>query len=212
MKKELQNARKDYQHDSLNEVDLSPDPIEQFQSWYQDYQSVTEADPNAMILSTADDQGRVSARVLLLKGIEAGSFEFYTNYQSQKGAQLAQNPMASLTFYWPELERQVRVEGEVIKMDEAESLAYFQSRPYGSQIGAWVSPQSREIPDRSYLEEKEEEVRARFPDQVEKPEHWGGYRLQPDMIEFWQGRPNRLHDRFEYRKAETGWQVVRLAP
>lgn len=213
MKRELQNTRKDYHYDSLNEVDLASDPLQQFQRWYRDYQSVTDADPNAMILSTAKEGGRVSARVLLLKGIEEKTFEFYSNYASRKGQELAENPWASLTFYWPELERQVRVEGKVVRMSEAASEAYFKSRPYGSQIAAWVSPQSEEISDRYFLELREEEIRARFPIEVDKPPYWGGYRLHPDLIEFWQGRPNRLHDRLEYRKEkEEGWRVVRLAP
>lgn len=212
MKKELQDQRKDYQAAALNEEQLAADPIAQFTRWYQEYKEQSPQDPNAFILATSDAQGQASARVLLLKGIDQGGFEFYTNYQSDKGKAMAERPLVAMCFYWPELERQVRIEGKVAPLSEAESTAYFKSRPHGSQVGAWVSPQSEVISGRDFLEARAQEYAARYPDEVPKPPHWGGYRLMPERIEFWQGRSSRLHDRLRYRLEGETWIIERLAP
>ncbi len=212
MKKELQDTREDYQRSSLIEDQAHPDAIVQFQQWLRDYQDISQLGFNAMTLCTVDERGRPSARVVLLKGIEGDNFEFYTNYDSRKGLDIKVNPHVALCFYWPELERQVRIEGKAVKMSETESDEYFQSRPYGSQIGAWASPQSRPI-SREELDKKMNELMLKYPERVPKPKSWGGYRVRPEVIEFWQGRASRLHDRLEYRRTvDEGWAKVRLAP
>ena len=212
MKEELQNLRENYTQGNLNEQEVAPNPLDQFKTWFNQYKEAEPKDANAVVLATADAKGVVSSRVLLLKGVDKGGFEFYTNYNSHKGEQLAQNPQASLTFYWPELERQVRVEGAVEKMTDEESDAYFQSRPYASKIGAWTSPQSEEINSRAELEQREKQFKDKYPTEVPKPPHWGGYRLTPLKVEFWQGRPSRLHDRVLYQKKGEQWITTRLAP
>jgi pyridoxamine 5'-phosphate oxidase len=212
MKKELQNLRENYTKGALLKEEVASNPLDQFEAWFNDYKKTKVKDANAFILATADAQGKVSSRVLLLKGIDQGGFEFYTNYQSKKGKQMAANLQVSLTFYWPELERQVRVEGAVEKLSKEESDTYFKSRPYESQIGAWVSPQSKEIKERKVLQKREKELKEKYPNKVPRPAHWGGYRVLPAMVEFWQGRPSRLHDRIVYQKKGEQWKTARLAP
>jgi len=213
MKEKLQDQRVDYQKGTLNVNEVAENPLTQFQQWYEAYEAVEPKDPNAFVLATVDSNGMPHSRVLLLKGIDQGGFEFYTNYQSAKGQELAANPKASMCFFWPELERQIRVEGEVQKLSAEESTAYFKSRPHGSQVGAWVSPQSTVIESRQLLEDRLAEFSAKYQDDVPRPEHWGGYRLMPSRIEFWQGRSSRLHDRVLYIKAENSdWKIERLAP
>lgn len=212
MKKELQNKREDYRMGALDERDMHAHPLEQFKRWYTQYESLQQRDANAMTLATVDKEGQPKSRIVLLKGLDQGGFEFYTNYESTKGQELAHNPRAALSFYWPELERQVRIEGKVQQMTAEESNAYFNSRPRGSRLGAWISPQSEVIESREDLEKRREHYEAQFTDAVPRPENWGGYRLLPHKIEFWQGRPNRLHDRLVYQKEPEGWVLIRLAP
>jgi pyridoxamine 5'-phosphate oxidase len=193
---------------------LNPDPIQQFDQWYHDAQTADVSAYHAMTLATCSSSGRPSARVVYLRGFDARGFTFYTNYDSRKGEELAQNPLASLCFFWRELERQVRIEGRTIKVSAAESDAYFAGRPVGSQLGAWASKQSQALESAKALRDRVEELRRKFGDGViPRPENWGGYRLVPDMIEFWQGRPSRLHDRFAYKLEASGhWGLARLNP
>ena len=193
---------------------MSPDPVVEFDRWFSQAQEAKALEPNAMTLATATRAGAPSARIVLLKGYDERGFVFFTDYRSQKGTELEQNPQASLVFFWPELERQVRITGTVERTSAQESEAYFRSRPRGSRLGAWVSHQSRVIPSRAQLESGLREVEERFPtDDVPLPPHWGGYRLRPEKVEFWQGREDRLHDRIRYlRKKNGGWQVERLSP
>lgn len=212
---DLTALRQNYARQALSEHDVLPDPVAQFAIWFQEAVDSQVSEPNAMTLATANRQGRPSARTVLLKGFDQRGFVFYTNYESRKGQELAENPQAALLFTWLTLERQVRMEGTVQKTDATESQIYFQKRPKSSQIGAWASPQSRVIADRSQLEIKEAELTDQYAGSVvlPLPPFWGGYRLVPDLIEFWQGRPSRLHDRICYTLRENGaWQLQRLAP
>ena len=205
--------RRQYVRDGLAEADLDPDPIVQFGRWFDAATAAGLFEPNAMTLATAAADGRPSARVVLLKGFDAGGFVFYTNYDSRKGRELAANPRAALVLLWAELRRQVRVEGRVERTSREQSEAYFRTRPLGSRLGAWASEQSRVIPNRQVLEARVAELAERFADRdVPLPPAWGGFRLVPDLIEFWQGREDRLHDRLRYRRGPGGWTVERLAP
>jgi pyridoxamine 5'-phosphate oxidase len=209
------HARKEYEAGALDEATAAGDPIVQFAAWYDAAVAASVPEPEAMTLATATAAGRPSARMVLLRGFDVEGFCFFTNYDSRKGRELEANPQAALTFHWPALERQVRIEGRVERTTAAESDAYFHSRPSASRIGAWSSPQSQVIPDRTMLEELVERFRAAHPDDtvIPRPAHWGGYRLIPDRIEFWQGRPSRLHDRLLYaRSADGTWLCERLAP
>lgn len=200
---------------ALTKDSIDPNPIRQFQTWSAEVraQGVPEQDVISMTLATAAKDGQPSARVVLLKSFDERGFVFYTNYQSRKGRDLTENPRASLLFYWSQLWRQVRIEGLVEKISGAESEEYFQSRPVGSKLGAWASNQSEVVASRAVLEDRFAESQERFGEDVPTPEHWGGYRLRPNSIEFWQGRDNRLHDRLRYRLQDDGsWAIDRLAP
>jgi pyridoxamine 5'-phosphate oxidase len=199
--------------EGLAEADVAPDPVVQFGRWYDDARSAGLVEPSAMTLATATAGGVPSARMVLLRGVDRRGFVFYTNYESRKAAELAANPLAALVFWWGELQRQVRVEGRVERTSREESAAYFRTRPPGSRLSAWASPQSRVIPGREVLEERVAEVAADHPDgDVPLPPFWGGYRLVPEVVELWQGRPNRLHDRLRYTRVAGGWRIERLAP
>ncbi|MCL4211035.1 MAG: pyridoxamine 5'-phosphate oxidase [Phycisphaeraceae bacterium] len=211
----IASIRTDYHGAPLDETEAARDPFEQFRAWIEAALMSKTPEPTAMVVATADEQGRPSARVMLLKGFDERGFTFFTNYESRKGAHLAVNPHAAMTFFWPELHRQVRIEGSVERVAREESIEYFSSRPRDSQLGAWASHQSAAIPGRHTLAARMEVMSKRFPEgtPVPTPEHWGGYRLSPTMIEFWQGRPSRLHDRLRYtRLADGSWRIDRLAP
>ncbi|WP_225774979.1 pyridoxamine 5'-phosphate oxidase [Pseudomonas sp. Marseille-Q5115] len=215
MSKSLADMRRDYTRDGLTESEAPADPLVLFRKWFDEavHTEQLPVEANAMTLATVDSEGRPHCRVLLLKGMDDQGFTFFTNYESAKGQHLALNAFAAMTFFWPTLERQVRIEGRALKVAAAESEAYYQVRPLGSQIGAWASPQSRPITGRAELENLLEVTRQRFGDIPPScPEHWGGYRLVPDRIEFWQGRPSRLHDRLDYRSHQGAWNRQRLAP
>lgn len=211
---DLASLRNEYSKAALDPESVLQDPISQFTKWFEEAITAKVPEPNAMNLATVNENGRPASRIVLLKGVENYKFVFYTNYQSRKGKELDQNPACSLTFFWPELERQVRIEGAASRIDEKRSEKYFQSRPRGSQVGAWASPQSSVISDRSLLEERAKQIEAKYKGEefLPKPNQWGGYEIDPLMMEFWQGRPNRLHDRILYTKDDTGWKINRLAP
>lgn len=212
-KETLQNLRQDYRAAELNESDVNKNPIQQFERWFADAMKAQLYEPNVMTLATADRSGKPNARIVLLKGVDQNGFSFYTNYLSQKGKEMKKNPQACLVFFWAELERQVRIEGKVEKLDKEASEKYFHSRPKGSQIGAIASPQSQIIANRALLETKVEELNEFYQDKtIPKPAHWGGYIVKPTSIEFWQGRTSRLHDRIKYDLINGKWQTTRLAP
>jgi pyridoxamine 5'-phosphate oxidase len=197
----------------LSEADVDPDPVVQFGRWFDDAKAADLVEPSAMTLATATADGVPSARMVLLRGVDQRGFVFYTNYQSRKAAELAANPRAALVFWWGALQRQVRVEGPVQPTGQEESAAYFRTRPPGSRLSAWASPQSRVIPGREVLDERVAELAARHPDgDIPLPPFWGGYRLVPEVVELWQQRPDRLHDRLRYTRTPGGWRIERLAP
>lgn len=210
----LASIRTDYTKAELDVHSVLQDPINQFTKWFDEAITAKVPEPNAMNLATVNEHGRPASRIVLLKGIENNMFVFYTNYQSRKGKELDSNPACSLTFFWPALERQVRVEGIAARIDEKRSEKYFQSRPRGSQVGAWASPQSTMISNRLLLEERAKQIEEKFKgkDVLPKPNQWGGYEIDPLMMEFWQGRPSRLHDRILYIKDDGVWKINRLAP
>jgi pyridoxamine 5'-phosphate oxidase len=208
----IAQLRKNYTFGQLSETDVPGNPLPLFKLWFDQAVRAECPEPNSMTLATADKAGNPSARIVLLKGADETGFSFFTNYESQKGKDLAFRPQAALLFHWHELERQVRIQGVVERVSAAESDEYFHSRPSASRIGAWASPQSLAIPNREFLEEAEKQFKAEFGDTPPRPEHWGGYRLRPTEVEFWQGRPSRLHDRIHYKLDGSTWQINRLAP
>jgi len=208
----IDDIRLQYMRSGLVEKDAAADPFKQFDRWFQDAQQAELPLPNAMTLATATAAGRPSARAVLLKGVDAGGFVFYTNYASRKARELAANPHAALVFLWAQLERQVRIEGAIERVSAEESDAYFASRPLGSRLGAWASPQSMVLPSRMALATKVAAIVLRYGKHPPRPPHWGGYRVLPEAIEFWQGRRSRLHDRLLYTRQAGGWKIERLAP
>jgi pyridoxamine 5'-phosphate oxidase len=213
----IADLRTEYMRETLDVKDVAPDPVRQFEHWFDEAVKAQVPEPNAMTLATVDESGRPSARVVLLKGFDARGFVFYTNYASRKGRELAVTPQAALLFFWPDLERQVRIEGTVAKVDPAAADDYYASRPRQARLGAWASPQSEPIASRDVLESRLAEVTERYRhvgDRVPRPPHWGGYLLLPDLVEFWQGRQSRLHDRIRYRRPQpdAAWAIDRLAP
>jgi pyridoxamine 5'-phosphate oxidase len=208
------DIRKDYKLQTFSEKEALADPFAQFGKWWKEALDAGVDEVNAMTLATASADGMPDARIVLLKGFDDKGFTFFTNYNSSKGQQLLENPRASLVFFWKELERQIRISGLVVPVSDQESDEYFNSRPEGSRIGAWASPQSEVIDDRAWLEQNEQKIREGFLDgKISRPPHWGGYRIRPTRIEFWQGRPNRLHDRILYSLQRNGsWKIERLAP
>lgn len=212
--KTIADIRNEYTLKELDLHEVSPNPLDQFKKWLQEAIDSKVVEPTAMTLTTVSAQGSPSSRVVLLKGVEEHGFKFFTNYNSHKAQEIQKNPHVSLNFFWGELERQVRIEGSIHKLSEEESDLYFQSRPRESQIGAWVSPQSKIIKDREFLLNEFEKLSTQYKGKnIPKPPYWGGYNIHPLRIEFWQGRPNRLHDRILYqRDSEINWKIVRLAP
>jgi pyridoxamine 5'-phosphate oxidase len=209
----IADLRRDYARARLDEANADASPIAQFERWFAEAREAKLVEPNAMALATATREGAPSVRMVLLKGVDERGFVFFTDYRSQKGVELGLNPRAALVFYWAELERQVRITGRVSTVPAEESDGYFRSRPRNSRLSAWVSHQSQVVPDRATLEARAQEVANRYPgDQVPLPPYWGGYRVVPELIEFWQGRESRLHDRIRYRVDGTGWRMERLSP
>jgi pyridoxamine 5'-phosphate oxidase len=209
---DIASIRTDYKRGELDEAHAAGDPIEQFSRWWEEARRSEIADVNAMTLATASAAGQPSARTVLLKDFDSRGFVFYTNYDSRKGRELAANPQAALLFFWKELERQVRIDGRIERVSAEDSDAYFASRPLASRIGAWASPQSEAIPGKAWLVAKAAEMGLRHGLSPARPPHWGGYRVCPEAIEFWQGRPSRLHDRLLYTRSDGGWIRSRLAP
>lgn len=214
LNQKIADLRKDYRLASLDESEVAPYPLSQFGKWWQDAIHSEIEEPNAMTLATSTPDGHPSARIVLLKSFDEEGFLFFTNYESRKGQELAANPHVTLLFFWRELERQVRIEGTVSKAPMAVSNEYYNSRPLGSRIGAIASPQSKVIPDRSFLEEQVDQVASKYKEEApQRPDYWGGYLVKPQVIEFWQGRSSRLHDRILYTlTAEGSWKIERLAP
>ncbi|HEX2962955.1 MAG TPA: pyridoxamine 5'-phosphate oxidase [Ignavibacteriales bacterium] len=213
MTKDLASIRRDYILKKLSETDIDPDPVSQFKTWLNEAIEACVNEPTAMALATSTKDGHPSVRIVLLKKVAQNGFVFFTNYNSRKGRQILENPHAALAFYWSELERQVRVEGKVAKLSEKDSDEYFYSRPLGSRIGAWASPQSEVIPSRAFLDEMVLKYQKQFQSgTIERPSNWGGFCLEPRVIEFWQGRESRLHDRIQFTKEDSKWKIDRLAP
>lgn len=213
MKPSIADLRRNYTRDGLVEDQAPDEPLSLFATWFEQAVTIESTEANAMMLATVDAGGQPHLRTLLLKGVDDRGFVFFTNYQSAKGEQLKTRPQAAMTFWWHDLERQVRIEGEVERVSAEESDAYYHSRPVGSRLGAWASPQSQVIAGREVLERNLAELEQRYADQPpQRPGHWGGFRLKPQLIEFWQGRPSRLHDRLLYRLNDGQWQRERLAP
>src|SRR6185312_10888433 len=209
---DLAGLRRDYARESLSERDVAADPIAQFEKWFAQAQGAGSVEPNAMTLATSTPDGHPSARIVLLKSVDASGFVFFTDYRSRKGAELESNPHVSLCFWWGELQRQVRVTGTVARASREESDAYYRTRPHGSRIGAWASHQSAPLASREPLEREVQRLEQQYPADVPLPPHWGGYRVTPETVEFWQGRPSRLHDRIVYTREAGRWRIGRLSP
>ena len=209
---DVAHLRLDYARESLTERDVDPDPILQFEKWFEEALHAGLIEPNAMTLATSTRDGHPSARVVLLKGVDANGFVFFTDYRSRKGAELDTNPHVSLCFWWDALQRQVRISGTAVRVSREETAAYFHTRPHGSRVGAWASQQSTTLASREMLEKEVERLERAYPDDVPLPPHWGGYRVTPASLEFWQGRPSRLHDRIVYTRDGSAWKIGRLSP